>query len=158
MSFELHFDASACTACQTCVVACMDWRQALDAGPLFAIESEEAGTWRKDEASGCWDNDVAVAHKLRVCRHCEDAPCLGACPAGAFSRDAATGIVAIDENRCNGCTGEKPCIAACPHEALFAYGGYPAPLKCDGCLVRITAGFQPICTDACPTRCLTWSA
>ena len=155
MAFELSFSLSACMACQTCVVACMDWNQALEIGPLFEIESVETGSWRAD-GGGRWLNDVSVSQVVKICTHCTDAPCMAACGRQAIMRDEDTGVVWIDGSSCAGCGQDAACAGACGNGAVFVHAGNPRPLKCDGCLVRIRAGFNPICVDACPTRCISW--
>ena len=39
---------------------------------------------------------------IRLCHHCDDPPCLAACPMGAMSLDAR-GVVVIDEKVCTAC-------------------------------------------------------
>lgn len=75
-----------------------------------------------------------------TCFHCEEAWCMGVCPANAISRNEETGAVVIDQSRCAGC---KMCILACPygnihfdHENLVSH-------KCDLC------GGDPECVKHC---------
>jgi len=76
-----------------------------------------------------------------VCRQCEVAPCISACPIGALERDAGTGAVILDEKTCTGC---QLCIPACPAKAIFLDEQRGLILKCDLC------GGSPRCVQDCP--------
>jgi molybdopterin-containing oxidoreductase family iron-sulfur binding subunit len=59
-----------------------------------------------------------------ACQHCENAPCVKACPVQAtYHRD--DGVVMMDNDRCIGC---RYCMTACPYGArYFDFGdNYPA--------------------------------
>jgi formate dehydrogenase iron-sulfur subunit len=87
-----------------------------------------------------------------VCRHCEVAGCLEACPTGAIVR-TETGGVFVQEDVCNGC---GYCTVACPFgvvqrrpEPLPGAGG---AFKCTFCYDRQKSGLPPACAKACPTE------
>lgn len=92
------------------------------------------------------------------CRHCEPAPCQGACIAGAISR-SARGTVDIDPGRCIHCA---MCAMACPFGVLTYAASYRAPgrgavaLKCDQCPEREGEGRAPACVEACKVGALTY--
>ncbi len=123
-----------CIACGACVVACRD--QNSTGLPLRRIEIREEGRGRQ----------VRFAYRSVSCRHCEDAPCLAACPADCISRDPSTGFVLLDPGRCIGC---GRCAEVCP-------AGAPIPdddgimHKCDGCVDRVRQGLLPACVKVCP--------
>jgi len=50
------------------------------------------------------------------CRMCEDPPCVIACPRQALAQGAGTGVIGIDDDRCDGCGW---CIQACPFGAVL---------------------------------------
>ena len=66
---------------------------------------------------------VRVAYRLLLCMHCDEAPCIPACPSNAiYKRD--DGIIIINPEKCAGCAHlldndwSKPrCVDACPTEA-----------------------------------------
>lgn len=84
------------------------------------------------------------------CRHCEEAPCLAACIAGAMSRDAKTGAVLCDQDRCVGCWS---CIMVCPFGIIVRdTRGRRVATKCDLCPDRDI----PVCVSACPNEALVY--
>jgi Fe-S-cluster-containing dehydrogenase component len=99
---------------------------------------------------------------LLLCNHCDDPPCVRACPTQAtFKR--RDGIVMMDYHRCIGC---RFCIAACPYGARSFNFRDPRPFirklnpdfptrskgvieKCSFCQERLAVGLQPACVEAC---------
>jgi Fe-S-cluster-containing dehydrogenase component len=97
---------------------------------------------------------------LVLCNHCEDPPCVQACPTKAtFKRD--DGIVLMDFHRCIGC---RFCMAACPYGSRsFNFRdprpfiaevdpGFPTRMKgvvekCNFCAERLAVGKQPACVE-----------
>jgi len=129
------------TACRTCEIACAVNRSSLSRKLPDAIYET-----------------VAPAPRLRVeateaeqgfpiqCRHCEDAPCLDACPAGALYRDEG-GLVLVRDERCIGCW---MCIMVCPFGAPQPFRHFRKILKCDQCKGMDMA----YCVESCPTHAL----
>jgi len=95
-----------------------------------------------------------------LCNHCENPPCVQACPTKAtFKRD--DGIVVMDFHRCIGC---RFCMAACPYGSRsFNFRdprpfiaevdpGFPTRMKvvvekCNFCVERLAVGKQPACVE-----------
>ncbi|MCB2148725.1 MAG: 4Fe-4S dicluster domain-containing protein, partial [Deltaproteobacteria bacterium] len=104
-----------------------------------------------------------VEHKpfLVLCNHCENPPCVRACPTQAtFKND--NGIVMMDFHRCIGC---RFCMAACPFGARSFNFRDPRPFievnnkefptrmkgvveKCNFCAERLAVGKMPACVEA----------
>jgi formate dehydrogenase iron-sulfur subunit len=83
-----------------------------------------------------------------MCKHCENAGCLEACPTGAITR-TEFGTVVIQQDICNGC---QYCVPACPYGVISAdkeAGG--TAHKCTLCYDRLKGGLEPACAKACPT-------
>jgi len=98
-----------------------------------------------------------------LCNHCENPPCVRACPTQAtFKRE--DGIVMMDFHRCIGC---RFCMAACPFGARSFNFRDPRPFikpeeyvtefptrmkgvveKCNFCNERLAVGLQPACVEA----------
>lgn len=84
-----------------------------------------------------------------ACVLCEDAPCVTVCPRKALRRNEETGIVVVDEDKCNGCSW---CLEACPFGAI-AFNPYKKTVMiCDLC------GGDPECVKYCPFDALTFSS
>ncbi|OPY05774.1 MAG: Iron-sulfur protein [Syntrophus sp. PtaB.Bin001] len=88
------------------------------------------------------------------CRHCEPAPCEMACITKAIYREAGSGIVLINRDRCINC---GMCAMACPF-AVVRYYSYirnrEAAHKCDQCIGRQKEGRIPACVEACKVGAL----
>lgn len=149
--YAFHFSGSRCTGCKTCELACKDYNDlSSDIAYRHVFEYETAGSWKED-AKGCWTVDGTSYYVSVSCNHCEDPACTKVCPTGAMHKDADTGIVSVDANRCIGC---GYCHMACPYNAPKVDRERGHSVKCDGCADRVAAGKKPICVEACPLRAL----
>jgi len=85
------------------------------------------------------------------CRHCDQPACVQSCISGAMTKDAVTGVVHCQEEKCVGCW---TCVVACPYGAVRPgrRDGKSAPLKCDLC-----QGLSvPACVQTCPNQALVY--
>jgi molybdopterin-containing oxidoreductase family iron-sulfur binding subunit len=105
--------------------------------------------------------DVEERPFLVLCNHCEEPPCVQACPTQAtFKRP--DGIVLMDFHRCIGC---RFCMAACPYGSRSFNLRDPRPFiektnlafptrakgvveKCNFCAERLAVGQPPACVEA----------
>ena len=85
-----------------------------------------------------------------LCMHCQDAPCIPACPHDAIGR-GEDGRVTIDEASCE---GDRCCMDACPYGAIGTDPQTGIAEKCDLCTNRTEVGLDPACVNACPTDVL----
>jgi len=83
-----------------------------------------------------------------LCRHCEDAPCMHACIAGAIRRTEA-GVVITQSDRCIGCW---TCVMVCPYGVIGRQMEEHKAYRCDRCPDRSI----PACVEACPTKALVY--
>lgn len=132
-----------CTACKTCQVACMVEHSA--AKDLFAAMFETPRPRTRVYVEAVNGSQVPI-----LCRHCDDAPCLNACIAGALYRDEATGAVRSNLDRCIGCW---TCVMVCPYGVVTRQLETQRALKCDLCPDRDV----PVCVAACPTGALVYA-
>jgi anaerobic carbon-monoxide dehydrogenase iron sulfur subunit len=134
-------DRERCVSCKSCEIACAVNRSSLSRRLPEAIYEAIAPLSRvRVEALG-----TEKGFPLQ-CRHCEDAPCLDACPAGALFRDLE-GLVLVHDERCIGCW---MCIMVCPFGAPQPFREFRKVIKCDRC-----AGMEaPACVESCPTHAL----
>ena len=133
--WAMLIDTRSCIGCQACTVACTMENKVPEGSfrTLASVYVVEA-----DESAG--------THIVpRLCNHCEEPPCVRACPVGAtFKRE--DGIVLVDGERCVGCAY---CIQACPYEARFINHRTGKADKCTFCAHRIEAGLLPACVETC---------
>ncbi len=80
-----------------------------------------------------------------ACRLCEDAPCVKACPRKALEQSTETGVILIDEKKCDGCGW---CIEACEFGAITLHPGKKVVVACDLC------NGEPKCVKWCPEEAL----
>lgn len=151
ITFGFFFDSSACSGCKTCQVACKDKNDLL-AGIRFRRVYEVAGAnWVKTD-EGAWHHDV-VAYNLSIaCNHCENPPCVDACPTHAMYKEL-DGMVLIDPEKCVGC---RYCEWACPYGAPQYNHHSGIMQKCDFCRDYVLEGKQPVCVSSCPMRALAF--
>jgi tetrathionate reductase subunit B len=79
------------------------------------------------------------------CLHCEEPPCVDACPTSA-SYQREDGLVLIDPELCIGC---KYCMAACPYNARYYDEERQVVDKCSACVHRLDEGEVPACVETC---------
>ncbi|MEM3731629.1 MAG: 4Fe-4S dicluster domain-containing protein [Candidatus Bathyarchaeia archaeon] len=80
-----------------------------------------------------------------VCRFCEDAPCVRACPRKALTQSEENGLILVDEIKCDSCGW---CIQACPYGGIALNPDKHSVLTCDLC------GGEPKCIEYCPEEAL----
>jgi len=175
-------DTTLCIGCKACEVACKQWNELPADGFAFSGASYDntlalsGTTWRhvvfSEEAR---DGSVRWLMSSDVCKHCEHAGCLEACPTGAIIRNEF-GNVFVQPDVCNGC---GYCVVSCPfgvvdliedlahvpeastatlhddrlergESALQGRGGVAG--KCTLCYDRQRSGMIPACAKACPTE------
>ncbi|MCL4182396.1 MAG: 4Fe-4S dicluster domain-containing protein [Burkholderiaceae bacterium] len=152
--YAMALDTVTCIGCNACTLAC----KVENASP--------SGIWMAPVVEREFGEYPAVrkAFLPLLCNHCEDAPCVKACPTGAIKR-RDDGIVLIDPDVC---CGSGACVIACPYGAI-SYYGHQDPLKtpyekarvsrhqtgvaqkCTFCAPRLDRGLEPACVEACPT-------
>ena len=149
--YGFYFDASKCTGCTTCMVACKD-KNHLPVGMNFRRVTEfSGGNWRQDRATGAWHQDAFAYYLSISCNECSDPACVKVCPTKAHFKRSEDGLVLIDPKKCIGCGA---CLAACPYGAPQLDREARKMRKCDTCLDRREKGLNPACVDACPQRAL----
>src|SRR5512133_3932192 len=155
-------DTTLCIGCKACEVACKQWNQLPADGLVFTGRSYDntgalgAATWRHvafverttapaGGHGGCQSHAEAEAPKggldqlswllmSDVCKHCERAGCLEACPTGAITR-TEFGSVYIQPDICNGC---GYCVPACPFGVVDRMEDDGRASKCTLCYDRLT--------------------
>jgi len=158
----LVIDLDICVGCHACAVACKEWNDGGQFGPLpdeNPYGKEPLGVWfnrvHTYEVEQTSSKAPMTVHFPRSCLHCETPDCVTVCPTGASYKRAEDGIVLVDEDKCIGC---KLCSWACPYGAREYSDVRGTMQKCTLCVDRIynetleVEDRQPACVMACPTR------
>jgi formate dehydrogenase iron-sulfur subunit len=162
-------DSTLCIGCKACEVACKEWNGVPADGFTFTGNSYDNtgglghSTWRHvkflersiDPAAAAATADAGYrSNAFRwdfssdVCKHCENAGCLEACPTGSIVRTEFGGVF-IQPDVCNGC---GYCVVTCPFGVVDRRPDDGRAFKCTFCYDRQKAGQQPACAAACPTQ------
>jgi len=148
MTYAFTFDASACTGCKACQVACKD-KNNLPVGVLWRrVYEVSGGSWQKQNEA--WTTDVFAYNLSIACNHCVHPKCAGVCPTDAYVQ-REDGVVYINESKCMGC---GYCAWACPYSAPRYNPELHHMTKCNFCYDNLDAGLPPACVTACPMRVL----
>jgi formate dehydrogenase iron-sulfur subunit len=149
-------DTTLCIGCKACEVACKQWNNLpADGLDLLGTSYDNTGslghaTWRhvKFVEQTQPDGEPRWLFLSDICKHCERAGCLEACPTGAIAR-TEFGTVLIQHDICNGC---KYCVPACPYGVITTDEvGDGKAHKCTLCVDRLAGGLEPACAKVCPT-------
>jgi len=163
VEFGFLTDETLCIGCKACEVACKQWN-GLPAESLGLTGASydntltlSATSWRHvmfaESAAAASTGATAELPPLRwnllsdVCKHCQRAGCMDACPTGAIVR-TEFGQVFVQPDICNGC---GYCVPACPFGVIALEPRAGLAQKCTLCYDRLKAGAEPACAQACPT-------
>jgi len=96
------------------------------------------------------DSLIEMIRFTLICRRCESAPCVKACPRGALekvpSKNSDAGVLKRLNMLCTGC---GTCAVACPFGTIYT-DLIPFPSSvCDLCRGRLAPGEKPLCVQTC---------
>jgi Fe-S-cluster-containing dehydrogenase component len=144
--YAMVIDLRRCIGCDACMVACK---------AEFDVPLGVFRTWVPYKVVGKYPN-VKKQFLPRLCNHCDDPPCVRACPVEATFKVEDGGFVLQRYVRCIGC---KACMASCPYNARFmlpkhrTYTDITSVVdKCTFCHHRVTQGLVPACVQTCIGR------
>lgn len=130
-------DLNKCVGCHACSVACLAENKVANGKFRTRIIEHENGVFPR----------VYHYTEKYACNHCQDAPCVKACPTKA-SHYTEWGTVDVKPELCIGC---GYCVLACPYRVRMmnesSYGGLPE--KCTLCTHRLEKGEKPACETTC---------
>ena len=172
--FGYAFNVTRCEGYMECVAACvkennLDRKSKTQYIRIFEMEH---GQMNPEAGDGKYFHEVPAEGRYYTgvqCFHCENAPCVKACPTKATWTEK-DGIVVVDYDWCIGC---RYCMAACPYWGRrFNWNEPEIPTeevtkkqhylgnrlrkrgmmeKCTFCIQRSREGKLPACAEACPT-------
>lgn len=133
-------DTRRCFGCHACEVSCKEENDVPLGHFIRQTIYKDVGEYPK----------VARVFLPMSCQHCEDAPCIKACPCGALHKETG-GTVAVDYNIC---CGHGTCVDVCPYGAIYLDPVAKQAVKCHNCYHREEVGMEPACVPTCPSDAL----
>jgi Fe-S-cluster-containing dehydrogenase component len=97
-----------------------------------------------------FDSLLEMIRFALICRRCEGAPCIKACPRGALEKiNTKTNDAGILKRANMLCTGCGSCAIACPFGTIYTdLVPFPSSV-CDVCRGRIKVSEKPLCVNTC---------
>ena len=133
-------DTRRCFGCHACEVSCKAENDVPLGNFIRQTIYQDVGEYPK----------VSRLFLPVACQHCEDAPCIKACPCGALHKGVG-GTVAVDYNIC---CGHGTCVEVCPYGAIYLDPVAKQAVKCHNCYHRTENGMEPACVPTCPSEAL----
>jgi Fe-S-cluster-containing hydrogenase component 2 len=124
-------DPEKCTGCGVCELVC----SAVKEGGFNPLLSRIRMSHMEPFAN------MAIA-----CRLCETPKCVKSCPRKALTADEKTGVILVDEQKCDGC---RWCMEACEFGVIFVHKDKKISTVCDLCQL------DPKCVAFCPQEALS---
>lgn len=170
MRYGMVINTKRCISCHTCEIACKSANNVPQG--IFWNRTMTQGGDSLEGPSGEYPHNSLKSITIS-CQHCENPACVKVCPVGATYKDAQTGIVRQDYDKCIGC---RMCMAACPYTGVrsfnwddpsyaldFATGDIDVPThqkhtveKCTFCYQRLAREDIPACMVSCPGSARFW--
>lgn len=124
---RLFIDLEKCYKCKECTAKCSYFYHPENDGVISLLE---------------------LASRTQVCRQCEAAPCVEACPNEALEKQTDNTLKRYSM-RCTGC---KTCALACPFGVIYPEMVPYLVSQCDYCLGQAApaGGKEPECVSSCP--------
>lgn len=141
--YAFVFDIGRCIGCETCTIACKLENDLAVGENWIKVQKLGDPAERPDRQKY---PDLKMSFQPVTCMHCQNAPCIAACPDKAIAR-RDDGIVLIDPARCTGC---ELCLPACPYTVIHFDKGRSLATKCNFCVHRVDQGEEPLCARECP--------
>ena len=133
-------DTRRCFGCHACEVSCKSENDVPLGKFIRQTIYKDVGEYPK----------VARVFLPMACQHCEDAPCIKACPCGALLKEVG-GTVAVNYNVCS---GHGTCAEVCPYGAIYLDPVAKQAVKCHNCYHRLEHDMEPACVPTCPSDAL----
>ncbi len=132
-------DTRRCFGCHACEVSCKAENDVPLGNFIRQTIYKDVGDFPK----------VARLFLPMACQHCEDAPCLKACPCGALYKEVG-GTVAVNYEIC---CGHATCVEVCPYGAIYMDPVAKQAVKCHNCYHRTDGDHEESMSPACASTC-----
>lgn len=127
-----------------------NWDDDLGGSPVYAANDPNLRALTPEEQQQVFELERLVFFYLpRICNHCANAGCLGACPAGAIYKRGEDGIVLISQEKCR---AWRMCVSGCPYKKAYYNWSTAKSEKCILCYPRLETGQANACFHACVGR------
>jgi Fe-S-cluster-containing dehydrogenase component len=137
-------DTRRCFGCHACEVSCKAENDIPLGNFIRQTFYQDVGEFPK----------VARLFVPMSCQHCEDTPCIKACPCGALHKKSG-GTVAVDYETC---CGHGTCVEVCPYGAIYLDPVAKQAVKCHNCYHREAGeeshSMEPACVPTCPSQAI----
>nr|MDO8114508.1 4Fe-4S dicluster domain-containing protein [Candidatus Sigynarchaeota archaeon] len=127
-------DPARCTGCEICEAACSFAHE----GKFIALNSRIQRI-----------RIEPITNYALSCQFCTDPPCVAVCPQKCLTKDEKTGIIQVNEQKCDGCSF---CIRVCPFGAITLHTTRKKVIICDLC--DSTEEKEPQCSKFCPKEAI----
>lgn len=133
--YAFVIDLRKCVGCYACQVSCKQENDVPISNFRSTVKLRQDGRYP----------DVKWRFLPVLCNHCDNPPCVKACPVPGATYKREDGLVLIDKEKCLGC---DYCVTACPYDARYVWKDKKAD-KCDFCLHLLQQDELPACVRAC---------
>ena len=136
MAYGMLIDLKKCVGCHACAVACKE----AHGTPPGITRSHVKREFEVEYP------DATMHIVPMLCMHCENPPCVEACPTEGATYKREDGIVVVDKEKCIGC---KYCMMACPYGVRDWNKASKTVEKCTLCGHLTANGELPACVKSC---------
>jgi nitrate reductase beta subunit len=127
-----------------------NWDDDLSGSPIYAANDPNLKRLSEEEREKLFQLERLVFFYLpRICNHCLNPGCVGACPAGALYKRGEDGIVLVSQEKCR---AWRMCISGCPYKKVYYQWKTGKAEKCILCYPRLETGQAPGCFHSCVGR------
>lgn len=127
-----------------------NWDDDLGGSGIYAASDPNLAALAEDERRAMMEFERLVFFYLpRICNHCLNPGCLGACPAGAIYKRGEDGIVLVNQRKCR---AWRMCVSGCPYKKTYYNWATGKAEKCILCYPRQETQQVPGCMHACVGR------
>ncbi|MBV8354476.1 MAG: nitrate reductase subunit beta [Candidatus Eremiobacteraeota bacterium] len=127
-----------------------NWDDDLGGSPVYASNDVNLAPLTDQEREQLNEVERLVFFYLpRICNHCLNPACVGACPSGAIYKRGEDGIVLISQEKCR---AWRMCVSGCPYKKTYYNWATGKSEKCILCYPRLETGQAPACFHSCVGR------